>query len=66
MAFNSTEQLRLKEEASRLEETLLYAGPDDSLNRSTTMLQNAVKKVTDPFMLSELLKTSHHQSLTEE
>ena len=57
VAFNSSETKRLRDEASRLEETLLYAGNDDSLNRSQA-LQNAVKQVTDPLMMSDLLKTT--------
>lgn len=50
------EQVKVKEEASRLEDTLLYEGNEDSINHST-MLKNAVKKATDPLILSELMKT---------
>ena len=47
VAFNSAEKLRLKEEASLLEETLFDAGQDDDeslLNDTKSiLLQNAVR-----------------------
>ena len=58
VVFTSSEQIKLKEEASRLEETLLYEGNEDSLLNRSSLLHNAVKRVTDPLMLSDLMKTS--------
>lgn len=49
--------MRLQEDESRITETMLYDGNDEDSFKQTKALENAVKRVTDPMMLSELMKT---------